>query len=184
MIFKLLLSAWAATSTVAPILKPPRGIPPVPFTVEADRLSSDDGIYLAEGGAVLRRADAVVFADRIRFDEANGIAIAEGNVTAVEGDAVLTCRRVEMKVPELVGGLESGELRIKNEIPKELLARMSKEELRRFGKDQMILDAEKMQRTGERTFEVRGGSFTVCDCGDDSTPSWKIGASSADVDLD
>jgi hypothetical protein len=183
-IFKLLLSAWAATSTVAPILKPPRGIPPVPFTVEADRLSSDDGVYLAEGAAVLRRADAVLFADRIRFDEANGIAIAEGNVTAVEGDAVLTCRRVEMKVPELVGGLESGELRIKNSIPKELLARMSKEELRRFGKDQMILDAEQMQRTGARTFEVKGGSFTVCDCGEDSTPSWKIGASSADVDLD
>ncbi len=184
----LLVSLWAAgtssTSTVAPVLRPPLGLPAVPFTVEADRLYSDDGVYVAEGNAILRRAGAVMFADRIRFDEASGTAIAEGGVTAIEDGAVLSCDRVVMKVPELIGGLDQAELRIKSEIPEPLLSRLSTAQLRRAGKDEMIVTADHMERTSPRTLEVRGGSFTVCDCGEGSTPSWRIAAQSADVDLD
>jgi hypothetical protein len=179
-----LLSLCASTSTVAPILKAPFGLPPVPFTVEAERLVRENSTYTAEGKAILRRQDAVVFADRITFDEVKGIAIAEGNVTAIEGDAVMTCKRVEMKVPELIGGLESGELRIKADIPEPLLSRLSAQQLKAFGDDQMIVTADRMDRIAPREFEVKGGSFTVCDCGEDSTPSWRIDASKATVDLD
>jgi hypothetical protein len=183
-LWPVLLSLCASTSTVAPILKAPLGLPPVPFSVEADRLVRDGSTYVAEGKAVLRRAGAVVFADRITFDEEKGAAVAEGNVTAVEGDAVLSCKRVEMKVPELIGGLESGELRIKSDIPEPLLSRLSAQQLEKLAGDQMIVTAERMDRVAPRELSVEGGSFTVCDCGEDSTPSWRIDASKASIDLD
>lgn len=174
----------SSTATVPPILPTPKGLPDAPFTVVADRLVAQDGVYVAQGEAVLRRQDALLYADQISFDETRGIAIAEGHVTAVEGKAVLSCRRVEMKVPELVGGIEVAELRVKTALPKELLDRLPPEKLRAYGEEEMILSAGRLVRTGERTFEVKGGAFTVCDCGEDEAPSWKIGASRAEVDLD
>lgn len=174
----------SSTATVAPILRAPGGLQEAPFTVIAERLYSEGGVYVAEGDVVVKRRDAIVYADRIQFDEERGVVVAEGNVTAVEGDAVLTCRRVEMKVPELVGGIEAAELRIKTEVPEALRDRLTPRALRIYGEDEMILKAEGLVRTGERTFQVEDGAFTVCECGEDAAPSWKIGAARAEVDLD
>ena len=179
-----LVAVLVGTATVAPVFRPPANLPDAPFSVTADRLSAEGGLYVAEGNVVLRRQGAVVRADRIELDEKRGVAIAEGNVTAAEGTSVMTCRRVETKIPELTGGLEQGRIRVKSELPKELLDRLTAKELETYGEDEMILEAEKLDRTGEKTFEVDGGSFTVCDCGEDSTPSWRIEASSAELDLD
>lgn len=157
-----------------------------PFEVSADRLSAANrqGVYIAEGDATLRRPNLVVHADRLVFDEARQTVTAEGHVVMVEGTTVLTCSKVALKVPELVGGVASAQLRIKQGLSHATLAALPARAAARFGKDELILEAGSVQRVDARTFEIRGGSFTPCDCGDDEAPSWKIEASSADVDLD
>lgn len=144
-----------------------------PFSVEADHLESlpEERRYLAEGDVIVRRGDATLYADRVVFDEVTGIATAEGNVTAVEGTSVLRCHKVEMKIPELVGGIEEGELRIKTSTAAD-------------ADDELIVTADRFERTARRRFEVSGGSFTPCDCGEDTRPSWRIESSSAAIDLD
>lgn len=176
----LLLSSQVATSSAAARLGDR------PFTVEADRLMSQSqlGRYRAEGDVVVRRPGATLFADVVTFDETTGVAIAEGHVTAVEGGSVLTCERIEMKIPELLGGMANGELRIKKSFDPKLADTLSPGALRRHGDDELIIEAASFERRSERVFEVEGGSFTACDCGDDSTPTWRIRASRASVDLD
>lgn len=142
-----------------------------PFTVEADRLVAltKEGRYRAEGNVYVERDGAKLYADAVTFDEKTGVVVAEGNVTAVEAGAVLRCHRVEMKVPELLGGIENGELRIKQ---------------RGTSKDELIVAADRLDRKSDRKFDIEQGSFTACDCGEDSTPTWRIRASKAEVDLD
>ncbi|MEQ8273282.1 MAG: hypothetical protein RMA76_08035 [Deltaproteobacteria bacterium] len=141
-----------------------------PFSVEAERLETfpKERRYRAEGDVIVRRGDATLLADVVVFDERTGIATAEGNVTAIDGVSVLTCKKVEMKIPELVGGIEQGELRIKS---------------KSGAKDELIIGAERMERLTPHRFEIEGGSFTPCDCGEDANPTWRIESSEASVDL-
>ena len=73
-----------------------------------------------------------------------------------------------MKIPELVGGVERAELRIKD----------------RRGGDELIVQADLLERPTARQVEVRGASFTACECGQGKAPSWRIRARTADIDLD
>ena len=157
-----------------------------PFEVEAERLSAtiEPGIYLAEGDVTLRRPGLVVHADRMTFDERTQRARAEGNVVLVEGASVLTCDAVELKVPELDGGIASAELRIKRGLSHAALARLPRDEVAHAADDELILTADRVDRTSRRTYDITGGSFTPCDCGPDSAPSWRIDAAKASIDLD
>lgn len=172
------LSLWAL---LAAQLFGASALKSAPFSVQADRLVAERGRYVAQGRVRFERQGAVIYADKLTFDEKDGYVIAEGSVTALEGNTVLTCAYVKTKVPELLGGLQKGELRIKSVAPG---LQLSASALRRHGEDQLILQAEQMERTSARTFDVKSGSFTACDCGDDKSPSWRIRAGSASVDLD
>ncbi len=134
---------------------------------------------------VFRRAAKLVYADRMRFDEARGMIVAEGHVSAVDGKTVVSCERLTLRVPELVGGVANAEIRVKAKEP--LLMPKAPDPrtwARRAGRDEMILDARRLERVDARSFEVEDGAFTACDCGDDTRPSWRIRASHASVDLD
>jgi hypothetical protein len=141
-----------------------------PFSVEADVLYAlpKAGQYRAEGNVVVRRPGAELRADRVTFDEAAQVAVAEGHVTAVEGETVLTCDSVRMKVPELVGGVEQAVLHIRD----------------LGGRDQLVVQADLLERPSPRVVAVEGATFTACACGEGKAPSWKIRAWRAEIDLD
>lgn len=157
-----------------------------PFSVSADRLtaSATADRYVAEGHVVVRRPGAVLYADRVVFDRRTGLARAEGHVVAVEGASVLTCDRVEMRVPELMGDAAEVELRLKAARTVPGLAGRPRGALGEAGKDELIVHAERLERTGPRAVAVQGASFTACDCGAGNRPSWRIRSHRASVDLD
>lgn len=167
-------------------LRLPPGLAGLPFSIEAERLVAEPGRqrWIAEGAVVVRRRGAVLFAERVELDQLRGVAVAEGEVTAVEGRTVLTCNRVEMQLPELIGGVQQAGLRIKSGLPEELLQSLPADQLVAHGRDELILGADVLQRTGPRSMDVEGASFTACDCGEDTPPSWRIRTRSASIDLD
>lgn len=159
---------------------------PLPISVEADRLRGDPkaGAYVAEGNVVVRRDNVVIQADRVRFDEPSRMAVADGHVFVIEPTSVLTCTHVQMHMPELAGGLEQIELHLKAPIPESVRETLSGAAIRRYGKDQLIVSGEHLDRLGRRTMKIEGGTFTACDCGEGATPTWRIDAAHADIDLD
>ena len=158
------------------------GLGTVPAEIEADRLSVDEklALYLAEGNVVLRRAGLTVYADRLSYQQKLGTVIAEGQVVAVEGKSVLSCERVILMLPGLEGAMEHAEIRLKTRVPRG----GSGAEVLADGEDRMRLSAEGLKRTGPRSFELSGGSFTPCRCAEGSAPDWKLTAHWADVDVD
>jgi hypothetical protein len=126
----------------------------------------------------------VLRADRISFDRVRDLAIADGNVVLVDGQSVLFCSHVTMKMPELAGSLKNAELRIKAGVPEHLRAELTREELRHYGEDELIVEAGVLEREGPRRFRVEDGAVTTCDCTEGQSPTWSISASSASVDLD
>jgi hypothetical protein len=153
-----------------------------PFSVEADHLRAArrDGVYLAEGRAVLRRRGLTVHADRLELDRAGGEVRAEGRVVVVDGRSVLSCARARLRLPELTGGLSSVEVRVRAEVDP---AGLRGPDLP-AGRDLMRLTAERLERSASRRFEVEGGQFTPCRCEPDEAPSWRVEARRASVDLD
>ena len=66
---------------------------------------------------LVRQARPVLLAHLARHlghlgGQARRVAIAEGHVAVGEGAGVLFCRRVELRVPELVGGMRDVELHV------------------------------------------------------------------------
>lgn len=161
------------------------GLGDQPFSLEAERLFgvSQTGVYVAEGDVLMIRGQVIIRADRITFDQRGEKALAEGHVTVIEPTSILTCNRVEMRLPELFGGIASADLRIKSPIPEEVRRTLSAGELRRYGKSELIVHGERIDRVARRELEIESGLFTVCDCGD-SAPTWAIRSMHATVDLD
>lgn len=158
------------------------GLGAVPAEIEADRLSADEqlALYLAEGNVVLRRAGLTVYADRLSYQQKLGTIIAEGHVIAVEGQSVLSCERVTLLLPDLAGSMEQAEIRLKVRAPRAEDGAAALVE----GEDRMRLSAEGLRRTGPRSFELSGGSFTPCRCEPGRAPDWKLTAHWAEVDVD
>ena|GEM_PF-2962910 len=156
-----------------------------PFSITADRLEASPSRqnYVASGNVQVRRPGAVLYADSVRFDEAAGLAHAEGHVVAVDGSSVMTCDRVTMRIPELFGGIEGAELRIKAKGSVPNLEAVPAHQARRAGRDELIVTADHLERPSGGQVRVKGASFTACDCGAGNRPSWRIWSKSASIDL-
>jgi hypothetical protein len=157
-----------------------------PFEIEAETLSASPkvGVFHAEGDVVLRRPGFVAYADWMTFFEKEQRVEAGGHVILVEGLSVTRCRSISFKVPELIGGLASAELRIKRGISPERLGQVPKAQLGFAGEEDVLVRAEHLEKTGPKTFAISKGLFTPCHCAEDATPSWHIETSSATIDLD
>lgn len=156
------------------------------MSISAERLRIEIArdVFIAEGDVALSRGGVLLRADRIQFDRARDLAEAEGNVVLVDGKSVLFCSQVTMKLPDLMGSLRNAELRIKGGVPENVREQLTREELRSYGEDELIISAGLLEREGTRRFRVEDGAVTACDCTEGQAPTWSISASSASVDLD
>lgn len=156
-----------------------------PFTVEADRLFADPevGLFVAEGHTALRRGRLVVFADRLTFDRKKDTVTAEGEVVLVEGTALMRCERITLQLPGLSGVIDQADIRVKRGVDAATLAALPRESVLGRGRDRLRLTADRLERTGERELSLDGASFYPCPCQDDLL-TWRIAATSAEVDVD
>lgn len=179
----MLVLALAVTSTGASPLGALGNLGP--FSLAADRLIADlaSRTYVAEGNAILRRDTLVVRADRLELQQSIDVVTAEGNVLIIEGTSVLSCERVALRIPGLTGVIEGAEIRVSRGISPEAFTSASLQG-RAAGQTTMRLTSERLERTGDRSFDAEDVWFTPCRCAEDETPSWSISASSASVDLD
>lgn len=155
------------------------------FSIEADRFEAarSTETYVATGHVQIRRPGAVLYADKVTFDAKAGLAHAQGSVVAVDGASVVTCDKVTMRIPELYGGIRNAELRIKRKGSVTDLDMLSPAEAREAGRNELIIQANQLNRSSASEVRVTGATFTACDCGDGNRPSWRIWSADASIDL-
>lgn len=131
-----------------------------PVTLEADRLTHDGatGTYSASGQVRLRQGELTVDSDEVTWNPDTGEAVARGQVRVTEPAG-------EMQADELRLNLQSGVGQLHR--------------ARIFLREQNFhIAGDLIEKFGEQSYRVTGGSFTTCD---GERPSWKFGAGSIDV---
>jgi LPS-assembly protein len=160
-------------STLAPFvggLKGFSGIPgdngavKLPVTLDADTMTFDEdsGVANAEGHVVVGMGTRIIEADRIRYDSRTGEAEFQGHVHyKSEGDE-FSFERIVLNIDTELGILYNGTIHLAT--------------------NNYRVSSERIEKTGPRTFFVRKGSLTTCDC--DPVPDWnfEIGRSTVAID--
>lgn len=133
----------------------------VPVDITAEKMSYDkeEDKYLAEGDVVLIKGGIEIKAEVLTLERRNNIVTAMGDVivTDVEGNIV----RGELLVIDLeknIGEMNQGRLFFKS--------------------GNFHVEGEKIAKTGEKTYEIKKGKFTTCDC---STPAWSFSGSDVKI---
>ncbi len=134
-----------------------------PIHLSANYISYDHNsdVYIAEGRVEIRQRDTKLTADRVILSGRRHEVEAEGNVVLLQGDDVLKSERVIINLETNLGIIIHGELFLK--------------------KQNFYLHGEEIERVGEDTYRIRGGSFTTCD-GD--WPAWRFQAKETLVTLE
>ncbi len=140
-------------------------------------------VLTARGHTVLRSGEVLLRADEVTYDQANEVAVAKGNVMLVSGQMAAVADEVSVDVKSLEANVKGGLFMQKRGVsPEALLAAQSPKELRDLGETPVLMSGSRIKRTGENSFEVDGLAFAPCLC-DADTPSWRMEASRATVEL-
>jgi len=134
-----------------------------PIRLRADRISYDkaENLYVAEGNVEIWQGDRKLTADRVYLNARTNEAEATGNVVLVQGEDFLSSERMKINLDTSLGIILRGTLFLK--------------------KEHYYLRGEEIERVGEDTYRIRGGSFTTCD-GD--PPAWRFTGEEAFVTLE
>jgi LPS-assembly protein len=124
-----------------------------PVRVQADRISYDqeNASYTAEGRVEIQIGDQKITADRVTVNGRTNEAEAIGHVVLTQGEDVLSSERIKIDLDTTQGVIFKGTLFLKNQ--------------------HFYLRGEEIERIGEDTYRIKGGSFTTCD-GD--WPAWRF----------
>ena len=125
----------------------------VPWELEADELTYDQQLnqYIARGNVRISKADKKLTADYIRYDHKTRRALARGNVVLTVGQDILSGSKVDIDLEKQVGWIENAVLFLKE--------------------NNFHITADKIEKTGEKTYHIDRATFTTCD---GPSPSWKI----------
>jgi LPS-assembly protein len=159
--FLLLVLLSEGHSQVSPLMKyePSRN----PWKVRADSISFDHATqtYVAEGRVEISQGSRRLTADRVVLNEETHVADATGNVTLIQGEDSLRAEEMKIDLDTDLGIVIQGTLFLK--------------------KQHYYLRGEEIERVGEDTYRVKGGTFTTCD-GD--WPAWRFTGGEALVTLE
>jgi LPS-assembly protein len=125
----------------------------LPWELDADVLTYDQQLdqYAASGNVQIFKADKKMTADYIRYDHKTRRVFARGNVVFTVGQDTLSGSQLEIDLENQVGWIENANLFLKE--------------------NNFHITADKIEKTGEKTYYIDKGTFTTCD---GPTPSWKI----------
>ena len=159
--FLLLAFLPCAHSRVTPSLKYETS--GEPWRLRADSVSFDQATntYVAEGRVEIWQERQKLTADRVVVNAGTKEMEATGNVTLVQGEDSLKSERMLFDLNTNLGIVIEGTLFLKQQ--------------------NYYLRGEEIERMGESTYRVKGGSFTTCD-GD--WPAWRFTGSEALITLE
>jgi LPS-assembly protein len=137
--------------------------PEKPWKLKADELSYDRNaeVHIARGNVEITKLDKKLTADYVRFDQQAMRAYAVGNVVFISGRDVLKGSSINIDLENQVGTIFNGSVFLKQ--------------------NNFHITGEKIEKTGEKTYEVERATITTCD-GDN--PDWKITGEKVKVLLD
>lgn len=134
-----------------------------PVRLRADQMSYDReaNLYEAEGRVEIWQGDRKLTADRVQIQAAAHLAEATGNVILVQGEDVLRAEKMIIDLDSSLGLILEGTLFLK--------------------KQNLYLRGEEIERIGENTYRIKGGSFTTCD---GAWPAWRFTGNEALITIE
>jgi LPS-assembly protein len=132
-------------------------------TVVADQLQQVGGatdLLIAEGNVEITRGQTRLLADRVELNRDTGQAVAQGKVVFYDGPDRLVGERVDYNLKTGTGVVYNSSA---------------------VSAPFYHLSAERMDRVGDRVYELRRGVFTTCE-GDDPPWSFRFDPGTADLD--
>ncbi len=123
------------------------------WVLEADEVTYDQQLdqYTARGNVQIFKDDKKLTADFIRYNHKTRRAFARGNVVLTVGQDVLSGSQLDIDLENQVGSIENAYLFLKE--------------------NNFHITANKIEKTGENTYQMDKASLTSCD---GPAPSWKI----------
>jgi len=124
-----------------------------PWRVKADSISFDHGTqtYIAEGRVEISQGNRTLTADRVVLNAETNEAEATGKATLIQGEDSIRAEKMKIDLDTSLGIVIQGTLFLKRQ--------------------NYYLRGEEIERVGEDTYRVKGGTFTTCD-GD--WPAWRF----------
>lgn len=138
---------------------------PEPVHVTADRLEYEveRDLFVAEGHVRIVRGDRSIEADWVVVSRENQRGIASGHVIYRDGVEELRSELLQFDVETLEGLVYQAHLDT--------------------GDGGYLVEAERLVRTGDKTYTVRSGNFTTCRCEEGERDPWAIQAGRARVKI-
>lgn len=135
----------------------------VSWHIQARQVSYEDTrkLYIAEHDVVITGGKTRLEADYVEFSDVTKDAFAKGNVLLISGNDTITCKSMNINLASETGTINQGTIFIQD--------------------GNYYISGEKLQKTGEFTYDAEKGSITTCE-GD--TPDWKITGKDIEVTVD
>ena len=142
--------------------------PGIPFDISADQISyeQDRDLYEASGHVIVEQEDGGrLEADWVSFSATTQLGVATGHVRITEDGDTVEAEFAAVDFAKLTA-----------------LATVATLDTSETG---FRASGEVLQKTGPRTYQVEGGSFTTCRCKDPGEPApWNIEAQQADIEVE
>lgn len=169
-------------------LMPPRNTDSLPSFLIADQVEGlPDTSVQAEGNVELRKADMLLFADRLTYSPLEDEVVAEGNVRLEQGDDEIKGPRLRLKVADQIGYFDQADYRITRTIsipankksPTPGLAAplpaLPPRNTTAYGK------TERINFEGENQFRIENGTYSTCK---PEQTDWFVRSSEIKLDYD
>lgn len=133
-----------------------------PVTITADTLTfdPDKNLYIAEGNVEITQGKRVLSADRATLNKDTKDATAEGRVVLMEDGDIVSCETLSINMESRKGTIRQGNLFLQ--------------------KGNFYLNADEIEKTGDKDYSIKNGVFTKCD---GEPKSWSFSATTANVTL-
>ena len=125
-------------------------------------------------GALHLYADAI----DIHFDPAHQFAGAQarGHTILVQNEVVTTCQQTTVAADQITGTVLGATIEIRAWGAQPDAAGVPQ------GRNAAVLHGD-IERLSPNHFVAHGGDFTSCDCGPNTGPSWRLGATTVDIEV-
>lgn len=134
---------------------------PVSLSADSLTLNQATGLYRAEGDVLIEQGDLHLTSDAADWNQGSGEAFCIGDVAFEFPDGILTGESLTYDFNSGFGLLRNGQADLTTH--------------------SVFLSGETIEKRGEISYRVTGGSFTTCE---GAKPTWKLTASSLDVDVE
>jgi lipopolysaccharide assembly outer membrane protein LptD (OstA) len=159
------LTVAGVTASGRPRLVTPKPTGEREVAVDAETLSYDreKNTITAHGGVTLTREDTTLTADEVVYDRTNGIAEAHGHVVLTDPQATVEGDFAHLNLEDETGWVENTNTT--------------------FHVSNYIVRGQRLDKLGGPKYQVANGVFTTCQCGGLEKPSWTVGGSETNIEL-